>query len=28
MPSWESRLTALDRKILTLYVADLRAVKP
>ncbi|MGE0061843.1 MAG: cytochrome-c oxidase, cbb3-type subunit III [Xanthobacteraceae bacterium] len=28
MPSWESRLSALDRKILTLYLVDLRAVKP
>lgn len=28
MPSWETRLTALDRKILTLYLVDLRMVKP
>jgi cytochrome c oxidase cbb3-type subunit 3 len=28
MPTWESRLSALDRKILTLYLVDLRTVKP
>jgi cytochrome c oxidase cbb3-type subunit 3 len=28
MPTWEGRLSALDRKILTLYLVDLRAVKP
>lgn len=28
MPSWENRLSALDRKILTLYLVDLRTVKP
>lgn len=28
MPSWETRLSALDRKILTLYVVDLRTAKP
>ena len=28
MPTWESRLTALDRKILTLYLVDLRKVTP
>jgi cytochrome c oxidase cbb3-type subunit 3 len=28
MPTWEHRLSALDRKILTLYLVDLRAVKP
>jgi cytochrome c oxidase cbb3-type subunit 3 len=28
MPTWESRLTALDRKILTLYLVDLRRVTP
>jgi cytochrome c oxidase cbb3-type subunit 3 len=28
MPSWEHRLSPLDRKILTLYLVDLRAVKP
>ena len=28
MPSWESRLSALDRKILTLYLLDKRTVSP
>lgn len=28
MPSWEGRLSALDRKILTLYLFDLRRVMP
>jgi cytochrome c oxidase cbb3-type subunit 3 len=28
MPTWEGRLTALDRKILTLYLVDLRAGTP
>lgn len=28
MPSWEARLTALDRKILTLYVLDLGSARP
>jgi cytochrome c oxidase cbb3-type subunit 3 len=28
MPTWESRLSALDRKILALYLVDLRTVKP
>lgn len=28
MPSWETRLSALDRKILVLYLVDLRDAKP
>jgi len=28
MPSWESRLSPLDRKILALYLVDLRKSKP
>ena len=28
MPSWEERLSALDRKILTLYLLDLRPKTP
>lgn len=28
MPSWEARLSALDRKILTLYVLDLGSTRP
>jgi cytochrome c oxidase cbb3-type subunit 3 len=28
MPTWESRLTALDRKILTLYLLDKRMAAP
>jgi cytochrome c oxidase cbb3-type subunit 3 len=28
MPTWEHRLSALDRKILSLYLVDLRAAKP
>ena len=28
MPTWEGRLTDLDRKILALYIADLRSEKP
>ena len=28
MPSWEGRLSPVDRKILTLYLADLRARRP
>lgn len=28
MPTWENRLSALDRKILALYLVDLRARKP
>lgn len=28
MPSWEGRLSSLDRKILALYLVDLRAKKP
>jgi cytochrome c oxidase cbb3-type subunit 3 len=28
MPTWEGRLSALDRKILALYLVDLRSKKP
>ena len=28
MPTWEGRLSRLDRKILTLYVFDLRGTNP
>ena len=28
MPTWEGRLSPLDRKILALYLVDLRSPKP